>query len=134
MGLFIILLVLLIISAIISLPGVVVVKLGTRFIGRFYTSFHTAYTAVVSSYILYFIIVVTLKMFMKINLSIWTMLGIMFLIHAWTYFRRVRGDEGKVLSIPASLLIALLQVLITGLIIVLFINIPCGISFPAGST
>ena len=128
MALFIILLVLLIVSAVISLPGVVVLKIGTRLIGRFSVSFHTAYTAVATSYILYFIIVVTLKMFMKIWLDIWVMLGIMYLLHAWTYFRRVRSGEWKVLSIPASLLIALLQVLITGLVLVLYIKLPYGMN------
>jgi len=112
-----------------SLPGTLVVKIGSRLMGHFTTSFHTAYTAVVSSYLVYFAIQVVFNMFFKMRLSVGVLLGMMYLLHAWTYFRRVRSDEGKVLNIPASLIMALFQVLITGLVIVFIIKLPLGMSY-----
>lgn len=134
MTVFIVLLSLLIVAAIISLPGTLIVKIGSRAMCHFTTSFHIAYTAVVSSYVTYFIIQVVFSMFFRIKLHIGVLLGIMYLLHAWTYFRRVRSDEGKVLSIPAALLIALFQVLIIGLAAVLIFKVPCGMTYHPGGT
>lgn len=115
MGLLIIIVVLLMMAAIFSLVGALVVMLCARVFAKVKVTYGVAYNATFSGYATFALLRV-IAGFLVCELSMIFTLPALFVVHAFTYFRKVRGRDDKVLSVAQSCIVAAVQVAVVGVL------------------